>query len=363
VSTTPSTDVTPGSTPAPTPGPAPGSALPAVPDRAGLALGAGAYLLWGVLPIYFPLLQPASAVEIIGHRVVWSLGFCLLLLVVTRTWGRFVAALRTPRTLALLAVGAVLIAVNWTTYVYGVLSDQVVDTALGYFVNPLVTVLLAVFVLGERLRRAQWVALGAGAVAVIVITVGYGRLPWIALSFGLYGLLKNRVGRTVPAVASLAVETLVLMPVAVAYLLVLAAQGTGSFGAHGGWHVAALISSGVVTAVPLLMFGSAARRLPLSVVGMLQYIAPTMQFLFGVLVFGEQMPAARWVGFALVWVALVVLTADGLRAGRADALSRRAAGRSARSAGGSAAESSAGSAGGSVGGSAAGSSAGSTPGD
>ncbi len=327
-SSTPSTGGPP-STDVPVPTSTPGvPPAPAVPDRVGLALGAGAYLLWGVLPIYFPLLAPAGAVEIIGHRVVWSLGFCLLLLVVTRTWGRFVAALRSPRTLGLLAIAAALVAVNWTTYVYGVLSDQVVDTALGYFVNPLVTVLLAVFVLGERLRRAQWVALGFGTVAVVVITVGYGRLPWIALtlafSFGLYGLLKNRVGRTVPAVASLAVETLVLLPVAAGYLLVLGAQGSGSFGAHGGWHVAALVSSGVVTAVPLLLFGSAARRLPLSVVGMLQYIAPTMQFLLGVLVFHEVMPAARWFGFALVWVALVVLTADGLRAGRAVALSRRA---------------------------------------
>ncbi len=301
---------------------------PAITSRSGLALGAGAYLLWGVLPVYFPLLAPAGPVEIIGHRVVWSLGFCLLLLVATRTWASFVAALRTRRTLGLLTLAAALVAVNWTVYVYGVLSDQVVDTALGYFVNPLVTVLLAVFVLGERLRVAQWVALGFGAAAVVVITVGYGRLPWIALtlafSFGLYGLIKNRVGRTVPAVASLAVETLVLLPFAAGYLLVLGAQGTGAFGAHGGWHVAALVSSGVVTAVPLLMFGSAARRLPLSVVGMLQYIAPTMQFLLGVLVFGEVMPPARWFGFALVWLALVVLTADGLRAGRADALSRRA---------------------------------------
>jgi chloramphenicol-sensitive protein RarD len=302
---------------------------PAVPDRTGLALGAGAYLLWGVLPVYFPLLQPAGAVEIIGHRVVWSLGFCLLLLVLTRTWGSFVSALRTPRTFALLTLAAALVAVNWKTYVYGVLTDQVVDTALGYFINPLVTVLLAVFVLGERLRPAQWAALGCGAVAVLVITVGYGRLPWIALtlavSFGLYGLIKNRAGRTVPAVAGLAVETLVLLPVALGYLLVLAAQGSGSFGAHGSWHVAALVSSGVVTAVPLLMFSSAARRLPLSLVGMLQYIAPTMQFLLGVLVFREQMPPARWVGFALVWVALVILTADGVRAGRAEALARRTA--------------------------------------
>ena len=301
----------------------------AVPDRTGLALGAGAYLLWGVLPVYFPLLAPAGAVEIIAHRVVWSLGFCLLLLVVTRTWGSFVAALRTRRILGLLVLAAGLIAVNWTTYVYGVLTDQVVDAALGYFINPLVTVLLAVFVLGERLRPAQWAALACGAVAVLVITVGYGRLPWIALtlafSFGLYGLLKNRTGRTVTAVPGLAVETLVLLPVAVGYLLVLGSQGTGSFGAHGGWHVVALVSSGVVTAVPLLMFGAAARRLPLSVVGMLQYIAPTMQFLLGVLVFREQMPPARWFGFALVWVALVLLTADGLRVSRADALSRRAA--------------------------------------
>jgi len=307
------------------------TSAPAVPDRTGLALGAGAYLLWGILPVYFPLLQPAGAVEIIGHRVVWSLGFCLLLLVLTRTWGSFVAALRTPRTLALLALGAALIAVNWTVYVYGVLSDQVVDTALGYFINPLVTVLLAVFVLGERLRRTQWVALVCGTLAVLVITVGYGRLPWIALtlafSFGLYGLIKNRAGRTVPAVAGLAVETLVLLPVAAGYLLVLASQGSGSFGAHGGWHMAALVSSGVVTAVPLLMFSSAARRLPLSVVGMLQYIAPTMQFLLGILVFGEHMPPARWLGFALVWVALVLLTTDGLRNGRAEALARRAAAR------------------------------------
>lgn len=304
-------------------------AVPALPDRTGLALGAGAYLLWGVLPLYFPLLQPAGAVEIIGHRIVWSLGFCLLLLVATRTWGTFVRVLRTPRTLGLLALAAVLIAVNWTVYVYGVLTDQVVDAALGYFINPLVTVLLAVFVLGERLRRAQWVALGCGTVAVVVITVGYGRLPWIALSlafsFGLYGLIKNRAGRTVPAIAGLAVETLVLLPLASTYLLVLAAQGTGSFGAHGTPHVVALVSSGVVTAVPLLLFGSAARRLPLSVVGMLQYIAPTMQFAIGVLVLGEQMPPARWVGFGLVWVALVVLTADGLRTGRADTLARRAA--------------------------------------
>lgn len=296
--------------------------------RSGLALGGGAYLLWGVLPLYFPLLAPAGAVEIIGHRVVWSLGFCLLLLAVTRGWAPYLAIFRNRRTLGLLSLAAALVAVNWTTYVYGVLSDQVVDTALGYFINPLVTVLLAVFVLRERLRIAQWVALGFGAIAVVVITLGYGRLPWIALtlavSFGAYGLIKNRVGRTVTAVAGLAVETSVLFPVALGYLIWLSATGAGSFGAHGPWHVVALVSSGVVTAVPLLMFGAAARRLPLSVIGMLQYIAPTLQFLLGVLIFGEQMPVARWWGFALVWLALVILTVDGVRAGRVNSLARKA---------------------------------------
>jgi len=285
-------------------------------------------VLWGVLPLYFPLLAPARAVEIIGHRVVWSLGFCLLLLTVTRGWAPFREVFRNRRTLGLLSLAAALVAVNWTTYVYGVLSDQVVDTALGYFINPLVTVLLAVFVLGERLRAAQWVALGFGAGAVVVITMGYGRLPWIALtlafSFGMYGLIKNRVGRTVTAVAGLAVETTVLFPLALGYLIWLGATGAGSFGAHGPWHAVALISSGVVTAVPLLMFSSAARRLPLSVIGMMQYIAPTMQFLLGILVFHEQMPTARWWGFALVWIALVILTVDGVRAGRANTLARRA---------------------------------------
>ena len=299
------------------------------PRRTGLAFGAGAYLLWGILPLYFPLLAPAGAVEIIGHRVVWSLGFCLLLLALTHGWAPLRAAFTTPRTLALLSLAAALVAVNWTVYVWGVLNDHVVDTALGYFVNPLVTVLLAVFVLDERLRAPQWVALGFGGAAVVVITAGVGRPPWIALalafSFGAYGLIKNRVGRTVTAVAGLAVETTVLFPLAVGYLLWLGATGAGSFTAHGASHVGALVSSGVVTAVPLLLFSSAARRLPLAVVGMLQYIAPTMQFALGILVFHEQMPAARWWGFALVWVALVILTVDGVRSGRTSIVARRAA--------------------------------------
>ncbi|WP_182112073.1 MULTISPECIES: EamA family transporter RarD [unclassified Actinotalea] len=308
---------------------APGDQTPSgapAADRTGLALGFGAYLLWGFLTLYFPLLEPAGPVEIIAHRVVWSLVFCLVLLRVTGSWSAYVRALRDPRMLGTLAVAGVLVALNWLVFVFGVLSGHTVDTALGYYINPLVTVVLAVVLLGERLRPAQWAALGIGAVAVVVITVGVGRLPWIALvlaaTFGLYGLLKNRVGRTVPAVASLAVETTVLTPVAGAYLAWLGLSGAAAFGAHGGGHVALLVGLGVVTAVPLLMFGAAARRLPLSVVGMLQYVAPTLQFLVGVLVFGEEMPTARWIGFGLVWLALVVLTVDGLRATRSP---RRAA--------------------------------------
>ncbi|WP_276596339.1 EamA family transporter RarD [Cellulomonas fimi] len=273
--------------------------------------------MWGVLPLYFPLLQPAGAVEIIAHRVVWSLLFCVVLLLVTRTWTGFVAALRDRRTLGLLAVAAVLLAANWLVFVFGVLTDRVVDAALGYFINPLVTVALAVLVLRERLRPVQWVALGFGALAVVVITAGYGQLPWIALtlafSFGFYGLIKNRVGRSVGAVPGLAAETLVLAPLALGYLVVLAATGQGSFAGYGAWHAVALVSSGVVTAVPLLLFNSAARRLPLSVVGLLQYLAPVLQLLIGVVVLHEQMPVARWWGFGLVWVALVLLTVDGLR--------------------------------------------------
>lgn len=312
---------TPGAaatTPTAAAGPTPPATPAAVSSRGGLAAGVAAYALWGVLPLYFPLLQPAGAVEIIAHRVVWSLVFCLALLLVTRTWGGFVAALRDRRTLGLLSLAAVLLAVNWVVFVVGVLTDRVVDAALGYFINPIVTVALAVLVLRERLRPLQWVALGSGVLAVVVITAGYGRLPWIALSlalsFGFYGLIKNRVGRSVGAVPGLAAETLVLAPLALGYLVVLGATGTGSFAGHGTWHAVALVSSGIVTAVPLLLFNTAARRLPLSVVGLLQYIAPVLQLLIGVVVLHEQMPVARWWGFALVWVALVLLTVDGLRA-------------------------------------------------
>jgi len=287
-------------------------------DRRGLLLGAGAYGLWGFLPLYFPLLAPAGPVEIIAHRVVWSLLFCLAILLVTGTWRSALAAARRPRMLATLALAGVLVATNWLVFVAGVLGGHTVDAALGYYINPLVTVALAVLVLGERMRPAQWVALGIGLLAVVVLTLGVGRLPWVALTlastFGLYGLIKNRVGRSVPALASLAVETAVLAPLALAYLAVLGSAG--GFATHGSWHALAMAGTGVVTAVPLLLFGGAARRLPLSIVGLIQYLTPTLQFMLGILVFHEAMPAVRWWGFGLVWLALLVLTVDTLRSGR-----------------------------------------------
>ena len=236
----------------PDPTPPQPSSTPTSRASAGLAAGIVAYALWGVFPLYFPLLEPAGPFEIIAHRVVWSLVFCLVALAVTRSWRQFAALWRTPRTLLLLGVAAVFLAVNWTVYVYGVNSGHVVDASLGYFINPLVTVLLAVIFLHERLRPVQWAALGLGAVAVLVVALGHGTVPWIAvvlaLSFGFYGLIKSRVGGRVEAAPGLAAETALLSPVAAGYWIWLSVQGTSTFGAYGPWHAAALASAGVVTA-------------------------------------------------------------------------------------------------------------------
>jgi chloramphenicol-sensitive protein RarD len=290
------------------------------PQRVGVLMGLGAYGLWGVFPLYFTALDPAGPVEILLHRVVWTLVVCAVLLTLTRSWAGALGVVRSGRALAMLAAAAVLIATNWLVYIYGVLSEQVVQTALGYYINPLVTVLLGVLVLRERLRPAQWVAVGVGAVAVAVMAAAYGGVPWIALtlaaSFGLYGLLKNRVGRSVGAVHSLSVETAVLAPVALAGVAWLQVDGSATFADLGLGHALLLASTGVATAVPLLMFAGAAGRVPLSTIGLLQYLTPTLQLLIGVAVLGEPMPPARWVGFGLVWLALAVLTVDMLRAGR-----------------------------------------------
>ncbi|MFJ1703453.1 EamA family transporter RarD [Kitasatospora sp. NPDC088346] len=300
--------------------------------RRGLWYGFAAYGIWGLFPLFWPLLEPAGAADILANRMVWSMVAVALMLLVQRRWAWIRPLLAQPRRLALSALAAAFISVNWGVYIWGVNSGHVVETSLGYFINPLVTIGFGVLVLRERLRRAQWAAVGIGAAAVVVLTVGYGRLPWIALtlalSFATYGLLKKRVALGGPE--SLALESAAMFPFALAFMGYLAVHGQGSFGrvvpGEYGWgHSGLLILSGVITAVPLMCFGAAAVRVPLTTLGLLQYLAPVFQFLIGVAVFHESMPPARWAGFALVWAALVVLTVDALRRVRADRAAAAAA--------------------------------------
>ena len=291
-----------------------------VPLGRGLMYGVAAYTLWGVLPLFFLLLRPASAVEIVAWRIVLSLIFCALLLTVTRGWPALVRILRDRRTVLIMGGAGALILVNWLVYVYATLSNHVVEAALGYFTNPIVTVLLGVFVLRERLRPLQWVAIGISAVAVLVLAFNYGQFPFIALalafSFGCYGLIKKQVGDRVDALSGLTIETAWLSVPASIALAVLAASGVLTIGTVSPLQTVALLCAGVVTAVPLLLFAAAARRIPLTYLGLTQYFAPVLQFAIGVFVLQEAMPPARWVGFGLVWVALVLLSWDMLRAGR-----------------------------------------------
>lgn len=289
-------------------------------SRSGLAFAIGAYGLWGFLPIYFIALEPAGPFEIVGWRVLLSLVFCALLITVTRAWRPFMTLVRDRRVLLTMGLAGALIFVNWQTYVYATLSNQVVEAALGYFINPIVTVFLGVLVLRERLNATQWVAVGISIVAVVVLAIGYGQLPWIALvlafSFGFYGLIKKRVGPKVDAVSGLTLETAWLAPVAVVQLIVVSMTSGLTMGTVSAWHTVLLLLAGVVTAVPLLLFAAASRRLPLIYMGFIQYFAPFIQFLVGVVVLQEPMPPERWIGFGLVWLALCVLTFDLLRGAR-----------------------------------------------
>lgn len=291
-------------------------------------MGVAAYTLWGSFPLYFSALAPAGALEVLVHRVLWALLLCVVVLVALRGLGDLRRLLSDRSRLGWLALASVTIAVNWGVYIYGVQQGMVVEASLGYFANPVVTVLLGVLLLGERLRPAQWAAVGLGALAVLVVSVDEGRLPWIALtlavSFGLYGLAKNRVGRGTTALVSLTGETLVLALPALAALVVLEAAGRGTFTTDGPVHTALLVSAGLVTMAPLLLFGAAARRVPLSTIGLLQYLTPVLQLLLGVLVLGETVAPTRWVGFGLIWLALVLLTVDTLRSARRQALVRAA---------------------------------------
>ncbi|PPG23179.1 EamA family transporter RarD [Rathayibacter toxicus] len=286
----------------------------------GLVFALAAYLVWGGLPLYFIVMAPASPFEIVACRVLFSLLFCAILLTVTRGWNGIASLLRQPRLLATLAVAGAVIYLNWQVYVLATTTGHVIEAALGYFMNPLVTVLLGVLVLHERLRFAQWSAMGVSAIAVLVIALGYGAFPWIslvlALSFGFYGLVKNRLGGLVGAVAGLTLETLWLTPLALVQLAVVGSTAGLTFATEGVGHALILASAGIVTAIPLLLFAGAARRLPLSILGFVQYLAPFLQLLVGAFVLGEAMPLERWIGFALVWTALAIFTVDFIVAGR-----------------------------------------------
>ncbi|WP_109473994.1 EamA family transporter RarD [Ornithinimicrobium cavernae] len=308
---------------------------PSAPDEAEVRRGTGygvlAYLVWGALPLYFAVLKPATAWEVLAHRVVWSLLLCVLVLALARQARWVLDMFRDRRLLLTMTAAGALIATNWTVYTVAVMSGHVTEAALGYFLNPLVTVAIGVLVLRERLRPAQWVAVGTGLVAGVYLTVDYGTVPWIsltlALSFGTYGLLKKRIGSSLSALQSFTGETVVMTPLAIALLVWLGVTGQATFVGLGPGHTTLLVGTGIITAVPLLLFAAAATRVPLVTIGLLQFIAPVLQLLCGVLVLGEVMPPSRWLGFALVWVALTVLSVDSvLSAGRSRRLARAAEG-------------------------------------
>lgn len=297
--------------------------------RRGTVFALLAYGIWGLFPLYFHALKPSGAFEILAHRILWTLGFCALVLLVRRDFGWLRTVATRPRLLAGLTVAALLIAANWTVYVLAVITGRTYAAALGYFLNPIVTVALGVLVLHEKLRPLQWAAVTVGAVAAVYLTVAGGEFPWIAvslaLSFAFYGLVKKKVGATLDAMHSLTVETMVLAPVAVGVIVWLGSQGSTTFGSQGPWHTSLLVAAGVVTAIPLLFFAAAARRIPLVTIGLIQFLTPMLQLLIGVLLLDEHVSGALWVGFGIVWVALVLLSIDSMSQARSNRRTRLAA--------------------------------------
>jgi chloramphenicol-sensitive protein RarD len=280
----------------------------------GVLLGVTGYLLWGMFPLYFVLLDTVAPIDVVAHRVVWSLIVVLLLLLVGKQWRAFTGAF-TRRNIIILGSAAIFLSLNWLVYVYAVDSNQVVQASLGYFINPLISVAMGVVILKESLRKTQWVAVGIALVAVVILTIASGSVPWIALtlglSFGIYGLLKKYAN--LPSLQSLGIETVVLLPLALIILGFSVVNGTESFVLDGPSITFLLIMLGPITAIPLLAFGGASTRIPLSTLGVLQYITPIMQFILGVFIFQEVMSTGRWIGFTLVWVSLVIFTVDMYR--------------------------------------------------
>lgn len=284
-------------------------------QRKGLIAGISAYLFWGLFPIYWRSLSPTTPVELLAHRIIWAFACVGVVMLILRRLGEVRAALGSWKRFGVMVAASFAIAVNWGLFIWAVNNGRTIEASLGYFVMPLVIVLFGVLFVGERLRPMQWVAMAIAAVAVVVLTIEVGRFPWLALclamSFGTYSLLKKL--SPTPAMTGLFVETLVLLPVALAAWGVFILRGESTFGQHGSAHTLLLVGVGAVTFVPLLLFSIAAQAISLTTVGLLQYINPTIQLAVGVFVFHEPMPAMRWMGFAIVWLALVVFSIDAVR--------------------------------------------------
>ena len=286
--------------------------------KKGVLYGIGAYLLWGLFPIYWKWLESVPAIQLISHRIIWSFVLLAIIVFVTRQWKAFRSAVLSPKVIFIYLASAIFLSINWLTYVWAINSGYVVESSLGYFINPLLSVLLGVLFLREKLRAWQWVPIGLAAVGVTYVAISYGQFPWIALtlacSFAVYGLIK----KTAPlgSLYGLTLETGLLFVPAVAFLLIMEGQGQGAFLHSGSVKDLLMAGAGVVTTIPLLMFASAAQRIPLSMVGVLQYITPTMQFLLGVLVYHEPFNQSHLIGFCIVWLALIIFWAEGFLASR-----------------------------------------------
>jgi chloramphenicol-sensitive protein RarD len=287
-------------------------------EKLGLVYGVSAYVMWGLFPLYWPILQPASALEIVSHRAVWTMVFCIIVLAITHALKTTLATFKRPKVAVKLFTTTILISINWLVYIWATNNNHVVEASLGYYINPLIIIAFGVILLKEKMRPLQWAAVSIATIGVIVLTVDYGRLPWVALalalSWGTYGLVKKQLG--LGALEGLAIETMIAFIPYCGYLMFIGAKGDGQFG-NGLGLTALLISAGAITAIPLLLFNGSTNRLPYSTIGLLQYITPTIQFSIGVWVNNEAMPTARWVGFIFIWLALITLAGDLVKSGRA----------------------------------------------
>ena len=286
--------------------------------KTGLLFGVSAYVLWGAFPLYWPLLEPASALEIVSHRAVWTLVFCFVVLAITKSLKNTLVTMKRPKVAATLFLTSILISINWLVYIWATNNGHVVEASLGYYINPLIIIAFGIVLLKEKMRPLQWTAVGIASLGVLVLTIDYGRLPWVALalaiSWGSYGVVKKQLG--LGALEGLAIETLIASLPYLLYLIYIGNKGTGQFG-HGVGLTILLISAGAITAIPLLLFNGSTTRLPLTVIGLLQYITPTIQFSIGVWIRHEDMPKARWIGFIIIWVALTALAIDLVKSSRA----------------------------------------------